>query len=80
MKMVEIERYCGYVVEYNALKREFRVWRGNKKILTASTQDEIEDKIDEIVKKEEGKIGGEVTWKACKLLDFKLLGIKGCFW
>lgn len=53
--MVEIEHYCGFKVEYNPSKREFQVWLEKKKILTAPTQDEIEDKIDKLFKEAEPK-------------------------
>jgi len=46
--MVVIEHYRGYRVEYNGLKREFQVWKGEEKILVAKTQLEIENQIDSL--------------------------------
>lgn len=55
--MVEVEQYCGYIVEYNALKKEFQAWKWNKKakknefVGAKPTQEEIEDFIDKHRKK-----------------------------
>jgi hypothetical protein len=52
--MVLIEQYCGYPIEYNALKIEFQVWIDDKrsgthvKILKAKTQRGIQAKIDRL--------------------------------
>jgi hypothetical protein len=44
-RVVEVEIFRGKKVEYDAMKQEFRVWEGNKKIFAASTQNEIELRI-----------------------------------
>ena len=46
--MVEIGIYRRRIMEYNPVKREFQVWEHDIKILTASTQLELEDKIEEL--------------------------------
>jgi len=56
--MVEIERYKGYKVEYNALKHRFEAWKWNEKagkylfVGAKVTQEELEDFIDRRFKRD----------------------------